>query len=475
MNPRPEGDRTPRNPTSISRWAAVALLSLQLIIFEVAIASPARFPRTLSLRLLVAAIGALAYLAAIASLTLWRDRSTKLRWTLLAVALAISFRFYSPLVFARIYPPPSTREIIAGAESPTLVAFLRELSAAEEQYRLVNRTYSTDAAALHEWMPAAAGRSVDIRVRGDTGWAARVTEGKKSCTIWIRDSSLRKARESVEGSPTCGTPETRTRLRRIKTVLAPPLIESPFDSSDITGEWRQHRADAQRSGVASLNSKAPAYRWTTLVGGPVRSPVAIAGNQVFIGAHTNGEIAALSLDSGKAGFRVRAPNWIHHEPVITDRLVIFGFGNNEPSNDEPSFLGSPPSGIVAYDRLTGREVWRRYTRGSVMSSPVLLDSLIVIVTGSHEVIAYRARDGTQLRSTKLPDYSPMANPAVVDSLFIIGVEPATVCAVGVRSGRKVYCHILSSGSWGAGHASAAIAGDLVLQVYEEDLDGSGGS
>ena len=476
MNPGPEFERTRRNPTSVWRWLAVALLGLQLIIFELAIASPSRFPRALVVRLLVAALGALVYLLAISALTIWKSRGRNLRWILLGAAVAMSFRFYSPLVFKKIYPPLNPSEVIAGAESPALVAVLRELAAAEEQYRLLNNAYSATIAPLQQWMPATSRTNVEIRARGDTGWAARASDGKTDCTIWVRDSSLRQDRQNVEGSPACGTaPESRTRLHRINTVLAPALVESPFQASDITGEWRQHRLDAQRSGVISFDPKAPAYRWTTQIGGPVRSSVAIAGNQVFIGSHANGEIVALSLDSGKAGFRVRAPNWIHHEPVITDRLVIFGFGNNEPSDVNSRFLGSPPSGIVAYDRMTGREVWRRYTRGSVMSSPVLLDSLMVIVTGSHEVIAYRVRDGAQLRNTTLSDYSPMANPAIVDSLFIIGVEPATLCAVEIRSGRKVYCHVLSSGSWGAGHASAAIAGDLVLQVYEEDLDGSGGT
>ncbi len=476
MNRSPELEQTSSTPTSAWRWAVVALLSLQLIIFEWTIASPSRFPPALTLRLLVAALGAVVYVLAIGALTFWKTRAPPMRWMLLAAALTLSFRFYSPLVFRKIYPPLNPAEVIASAESPAIVAFLRELAAAEEQYRLLNHSYSPRLAALQQWMPATSRTNVEIRTRADTGWVARVSNGKISCTIWVRDSSLKPARENVEGSPACGTaPESRTRLHRINTVLAASLIESPFHASDITGEWRQHRFDAQRSGVTAFDPKAPAYRWTAMIGGPLRSSVAIAGNQVFVGSHANGEIVALSLDSGKEGFRVRAPNWIHHEPVITDRLVIFGFGNNEPSDSNPRFLGSPPSGIVAYDRMTGREVWRRYTRGSVMSSPALRDSLVVIVTGSHEVITYRVRDGAQLRSTTLPDYSPMANPAIADSLFIIGVEPTTLCAVGIRSGRRVYCHVLSSGSWGAGHASAAIAGDLALQVYEEDLDGSGGT
>jgi outer membrane protein assembly factor BamB len=54
------------------------------------------------------------------------------------------------------------------------------------------------------------------------------------------------------------------------------------------------------------------------------------------------------------------------------------------------------------------------------------------------------------------------------------VEPATVCALVVATGRRLYCKVLDVRGWGAGHASIAVAGDVALQVYEADPEGWGG-
>ena len=60
----------------------------------------------------------------------------------------------------------------------------------------------------------------------------------------------------------------------------------------------------------------------------------------------------------------------------------------------------------------------------------------------------------------------MGNPALVDSVMIFGVEPATVCALVVATGRRRYCTVLDESGWGAGHASVAVAGNVAVQVYE---------
>jgi outer membrane protein assembly factor BamB len=218
--------------------------------------------------------------------------------------------------------------------------------------------------------------------------------------------------------------------------------------------------------------------------------VSIAGNQVFAGAHGNGELVALTLDSGRLGFRLRAPNWIHHEPAIVGNLFVVGFGNNERylmrQRTHDGKNGSDPSGIAAYDRLTGREVWRHYTATSVMTTPVVRDSTVAAITGGGEAIGLRLADGKLIWRTTFRGESPMNNPVLLDSLMIFGVEDVNACAVNVVSGRLAYCvslmkcdsalavtaadSVTDGRCWGAGHASPAVAGDLVLQVMELDFN-----
>jgi outer membrane protein assembly factor BamB len=162
---------------------------------------------------------------------------------------------------------------------------------------------------------------------------------------------------------------------------------------------------------------------------------------------------------------VRAPNWIHHEPVVTTELAIVGFGNNERSGSD-SISGSAPGGIIAFDRRTGRERWQRITNGAVMTSPVLADSVVAVITGGGEAIGWRVRDGAELWRRPIPSYSAMGNPLLVDSLMVFGVEPRTICAIVVRSGGLQYCRSLDGYGSGAGHTSVARAGDLALLVFD---------
>ena len=458
------------------RYLAVAmLLTLQAIVFARAAMNGERFASIPGGAYLLVATGALIYLVAIASLTVWRDKPRFIRWGSIGAAIALSLRFYSPAFFAMVLPRiPYPVEHMAVNISPPLEIYLRELAAAEEQYRIRERSYTSDATKLSPWVRQPPGSRVEMVARGDTGWSARASLNGATCDIWVRDSLLRQRAADVEGSPNCGGTEIRGIHQRIRSVVVAPSREAGFAKTDASGTWLEHRGDDRRSASISANTLGQGHSWTERIGGVIRSSVAIAGNQVFVGSHGNGEIVALTLDSGKIGFRVRAPNWVHHEPAVTSDLVIFGFGNNEPSAIGPEVNGSPPSGVVAYDRVTGVEKWRRYTTGSVMASPVVKNSVVAVSTGADEAFGWRLSDGAQVWRAALPGYAPMANPVMVDSLFLIGVEPATLCALAIASGRRIYCRVLSRESWGAGHASPAIAGDLLLQVYEEDLDGSGG-
>jgi outer membrane protein assembly factor BamB len=451
------------------------LLTLQAIVFARAVMSGERFAAIPGGAYLFAAAGALIYVVAIATLTVWRNTPRFIRWGSVGAAIAISLRFYSPAFFAVMLPRvPYPVEHMAVNISPPLEIFLRELAAAEEQYRIREHSYTSDATKLSQWVRQPMGSTIELVARGDTGWSARASLNGATCDIWVRDSMLRQRAADIEGSPNCGGTEIRSIHQRIRSVVVAPTLEAGFTKADASGTWLEHRGDDRRSASISSDSPGEGHSWTERIGGVIRSSVAIAGNQVFVGSHGNGEIVALTLDSGKVGFRLRAPNWVHHEPAVTSDLVIFGFGNNEPSAIGPEVNGSPPSGVVAYDRVTGVEKWRRYTTGSVMASPVVKNSVVAVSTGADEAFGWRLSDGAEVWRAPLPGYAPMANPVVVDSLFLIGVEPATVCALGIASGRRVYCSVLSHESWGAGHASPAIAGDLVLQVYEEDLDGSSG-
>ena len=443
------------------RAAIAVLLVIQLIVFELAVISRSRFTNATGGVALMLFLALVVYGAALSVvLKWWRPRSRLVLPTLIAIAIAFTLRFYVPLEMAR-----RNRRDLASEMSPTLVTFLRELRAAQEQFRLRSGTYSDALPALSEWVKAPPGATVQIAIRGDSGWGAQASLDGRSCSMWVRDPRLRRRPDSPEGAPVCGAGH-RGAHQLVRTVAGDTRSSTPFAPTDIFGTWQQHRVDVTHSATIASADIYPPVSWTTKLGGELRASVAVAGNQVFIGAHGNGLFAALHMKTGRPGFQIRVPNWIHHEPVVTEDLVIVTFGNSEAPLPEAPETGSHPSGIAAYDRATGVERWRRYAKGAMMTSPVLVDSTVTAVTNEFEAISWRASDGKELWRTRLPGSSAMGNPVVRDSLMVIGLEQTRLCVLNVHTGAILHCHAFAKSGWGAGHASPALDGDVVLQVYE---------
>lgn len=382
-------------------------------------------------------------------------------------------------------PPP--------AVPARLSAYLREIGAAQEQFRLRRGSYMASVDSLTQWVAPLTDVMLDMTTRGATGWRADVGVGSVRCMMWARDSSLRDASlrnatlrnaspgtfaTAIDGVPACNVHVPRAPESAVHATRTTVAHESGFTAADISGTFIEHRADAERSGRASTGATTGATtpvaaHWTAHVDGELKAAVAVAGNQLFVGAHGNGEFAAFTLDSGRLGFRIRAPNWIHHEPAITSELVIVAFGNNENSQLPSPALGSAPSGVVAYDRRTGHERWRRGTASSAMTTPVVYNSLVVAIAGA-EAIAWNVRDGRERWRTQLPSVAPMGNAALSDTTLYIALEKATLCALDVRTGVMRYCRAVPTVGWGAGHASVAVAGNTVLMVFDDGVSFASG-
>lgn len=416
----------------------------------------------------------LAYAGALAAVV--RDPRLTPMWlraTVFTFAGACTLRFYLPVAILWWH----TRDVAGLARTsselaPASVRFLRNLAAAEEQYRLVWKRYADTLPRVY--MPGSLRSAGQIRIAThlDRGWSAILVANGTTCSIWVRDSTLSTASNALEGSPFCGLGERRASFQLVHTVPSPPdTAFATFDQSDIWGVWQQHRHDAARSGIVLRALDDIPVTWTARVGGELRAPVAVAGNQVFVGAHGNGELAALRRDNGTTVWRVRAPNWIHHEAAVTPTMVIVGVGNNENfAARDGGTLGSGPSGVVAYDRRTGREIWRAETHGSVMTTPVVADSVVVVVTGGAEAAGFNARNGGVLWRTSLPGASPMGNPALSDTLLLVALERATFCALRASTGRISYCvqlgHDLWNRGWGAGLSSVATDGKTAVLTFD---------
>jgi len=104
-----------------------------------------------------------------------------------------------------------------------------------------------------------------------------------------------------------------------------------------------------------------------------------------------------------------------------------------------------------------------------MTSPVVGDSLVAVLTTDNEAVAWRISDGHEAWRTTLLSHSWMGNPRIMGDIVIFGIKLTRLYVLTLSSGSMDYCTAVKGKGRGAGHASVAVADDLVLLTYDEDI------
>ncbi len=245
----------------------------------------------------------------------------------------------------------------------------------------------------------------------------------------------------------------QTGWGRVDRVNVP--LPSPSPSRGPTS-WPQYRRDALRSATVPSTSSMGVF-WYATVSGQVRATASVIGSLVLVGTHGNGVLEAHDLRTGSLRWRVREPNWIHQDAIGDEGAVFIGFGDNLKS-----FQGAAPSGIAAHDTQTGRRLWTRFTSSSVMTAPVLYDSLVVFGTAAGRVLALHRTTGETAWQVQLPGNIMMAPPLLSGGSLIVTLDPRSVCVLDLSDGTIRMCRRLPRHIGGVGHISPAIIGERLV-------------
>lgn len=405
------------------------------------------------------------------------------RWHVIPVALALllAVRYWMPLVVnhGQTWTLSETRAVAA----------LRTLALVQEEHRLARGRYAGSTAEL---APFGAGVGADLgavlatgveagawtlAASDSSGWSARVDAGPMACSMRVRASAGAAPALGTDGIPRCGD---TARVAAAPDVVSAdgadwnPRLE-PFGAPALVGTWRQHRATPDRRADAPRPS-TPVATWITQVTGPLRASPTVAGAQLFVAAHGNGEVAALHLESGVMGWRTRVPNWVHHDPVVDAERLFVTFGNSEfgtriqwlTIGEE---VGSPPSGVVALDRRTGRVRWSAVSVGSVMGAAARTSAGVLTMSVYGELVTRAPDDGAVRWRHRLPAgwSSPMSNPLVLDSLLVVAGDAGKWCVLAVADGARRFCRDEPGVVHGMGHSSPAGADGVVFQTGVGEL------
>jgi outer membrane protein assembly factor BamB len=139
--------------------------------------------------------------------------------------------------------------------------------------------------------------------------------------------------------------------------------------------------------------------------------------------------------------------------VVSDgRIVIVGFGDNQPSKYRLA-----PSGVSARDLRTGVLLWRRFTHGSEMTSPVIVSGLVVGGSSDGEIFAIDLASGKPRWDGTVAGGIVMAPPAASGDTVYFSADPSTICAVLAGDGRKLWCSNVTN-TFKLGHSAVTIEG-----------------
>ncbi len=410
--------------------------------------------------LLIAALllATLRHAARTTLVTRWLLRTTVLMVTLLLTAMGWTRIRLAREVNASTNEWPPRPERIGSVDIDTLTPWQRaEWGARIGGHVAVDRGRLALPISIPPEWPLPKDVEFAVRERGPQEFEiwSRVSDGTAVCQSILLGANI--VVDSISRNQRCrdarrAPPELHfnapQRISEARTV-AP--------SDEPRPAWTQYRADAART--ASRDGTVggpPASGWRTVLDGRIRASASVAGDLVLVGGHGTGSLTALDRSSGAVRWIARVPNWVHQDPVTDGRVVVVGFGDNEGS-----FSSWAPSGVAAYDLATGSRLWTGFDEGSVMTSPIIHDSVIVYGSGAGQLRQRSLASGTLLIDRMLPGPVTMAPPVAIGDTVVFSLDYGMACALLIETLQPLWCQEISD-LRKLGHSSPTVAGDRVF-------------
>ncbi len=216
--------------------------------------------------------------------------------------------------------------------------------------------------------------------------------------------------------------------------------------------------------------------WKHVVNDPESSP-AIADGVVYIGSGFNGNaVAALRLKGSDAELKAKGLKreiWKAATPhpatgavTITGDTVLVGCGNGDYV-----FQAQNPQGLViALDRKTGKERWRRDMPDGVLGAVAVKGSTAIAPVRNGDLVALNlAQQGKELWRTKVRDGAKaLAGPAFTGTHVYAVSHDGYLVVFDAKTGNQLERHYINStpGEMGMSIASPLVVGGRVYVASE---------
>lgn len=252
-------------------------------------------------------------------------------------------------------------------------------------------------------------------------------------------------------------PGARRAVLPAAVLLAAFLLSFAADLTQSAPDgWPQFRGSPQLTGVSAATlPENLKLLWTFDLEEAIESSAAIAGDVVYVGAHS-GELVALDLESGRLRWRYSAGN-----PI----------GESSPAVAEGRVYVGDLAGVVHAVRASdGQKVWTYETGAEVKASPVVTEETVLV--GSYDGYLYGLAAETGELRWRAETQGPVhATAALLDGVTFVAGCDEYFRAIRVSDGQEIYA-ILAGAYTGASPAvteTHAYFGTFNNQVLALDL------
>jgi outer membrane protein assembly factor BamB len=177
--------------------------------------------------------------------------------------------------------------------------------------------------------------------------------------------------------------------------------------------------------------------WTAGLGGDSERlrlalrPVVVEG-MVYAASH-DGEVIALSADSGKRAWVVKTKLALSAGPEVSGGLIV---------------LGSSDGDVIALEAANGTERWRKAIASEILARPLVVNDIVVIRTVDGHIEGLSVTDGTakwavdeQVPRLTLRGTAP---PVLAGDRIIAGFDSGKVLAIDPRNGEVMWDTIVNA-------------------------------
>ncbi len=237
---------------------------------------------------------------------------------------------------------------------------------------------------------------------------------------WASVADLRAALEQI------AKPHPSALLVPRATNVSHPLVgQSSQSSAEVLDSPESRGPQPLTYGGARSNefmrphhSVSPSPLWHWQAEAPIHTAATQFGDVIYLGSLDH-KLYALNREGKLIGtYRARAP--IYSDPLVTRRGV---------------YCCAEDGTIVVLDHSLKRVIWTQKTRERIISSPVIIDDLLVVGTDAHHVLAFNARNG-EPRWECMTQGAVRSEMAVINDLVIFGADDANIYAIDAQGQRR---------------------------------------